>query len=80
MTGSRCRDAQQAQDLRTFVDAAQRLGCPLVKIFDTQVRPGQSRASAAVAAAASRSGGGTSRLVGRRAPSHRIASRPVSAA
>ena len=38
-----------AADLRTFIDAAGRLGCPLVKIFDTQVRPGQSRDAAGAA-------------------------------
>ena len=35
---------RRAGELRTFIDTAHRLGCPLVKIFDTQVRPGQSRA------------------------------------
>jgi sugar phosphate isomerase/epimerase len=39
-------NARRAAELRTFVDAARRLGCHLVKIFDTQVRPGQSRAAA----------------------------------
>src|SRR5439155_3851827 len=38
-----------AADLRTFIDTARRLGCHLVKIFDTQVRPGQSRAAAGTA-------------------------------
>ena len=40
---------RQSRELRTFIDTASRLGCPLVKIFDTQVRPGQSRDSAGVA-------------------------------
>ena len=40
---------RKAVELRTFIDAARRLDCSLVKIFDTQVRPGQSRASAGVA-------------------------------
>ena len=40
---------RRAAELRTYIDTARRLGCPLVKIFDTQVRPGQSRASAGVA-------------------------------
>jgi sugar phosphate isomerase/epimerase len=40
---------RRAAELRTFIDAAGRLGCHLVKIFDTQVRPGQSRSSAGVA-------------------------------
>lgn len=38
-----------ASDLRIFIDTARRLDCHLVKIFDTQVRPGQSRATAGVA-------------------------------
>src|SRR5215213_9869551 len=42
-------NAGHAAGLRTFIDTASRLGCPLVKIFDTQVRPGQSRESAGVA-------------------------------
>jgi sugar phosphate isomerase/epimerase len=40
---------RHADELRTFIDTANRLGCPLVKTFDTQVRPGQSRAAAGVA-------------------------------
>jgi sugar phosphate isomerase/epimerase len=40
---------RRAAELRTYLDAAQRLGCPMVKIFDTQVVPGQSRATAGVA-------------------------------
>jgi sugar phosphate isomerase/epimerase len=39
---------RRATELRTFIDAARRLGCPLVKIFDTQVKPGQDRPSAGV--------------------------------
>ena len=42
----RSPNERRAADLRTFIDAADRLGCPLVKIFDTQVRPGQSRSAA----------------------------------
>jgi len=38
-----------ATQLRTYIDTARRLGCHLVKIFDTQVRPGQTRSSAGVA-------------------------------
>jgi sugar phosphate isomerase/epimerase len=34
------RDAQQADELRNWIDLAQRLGCPVVKIFDMQVKPG----------------------------------------
>jgi sugar phosphate isomerase/epimerase len=43
------RDAQAATDLRQFIDTAGALHCPLVKVFDTQVRPGQDRPSAGVA-------------------------------
>ena len=49
MTGSKKRDARLSADLRTYIDTAQQLGCPLVKVFDTQVGPGQSRDSAGVA-------------------------------
>jgi sugar phosphate isomerase/epimerase len=48
MNGRRRHDAQQARDLETYIDTAAALGCRLVKVFDTQVRPGQSRASAGV--------------------------------
>ena len=44
----RSPNARRAGELRTYIDTAQRLGCHVVKIFDTQVRPGQSRASAGV--------------------------------
>src|SRR5437867_2776615 len=40
---------RSAAELRTYLDAAHRLHCPLVKIFDSQVRPGQDRGSAGVA-------------------------------
>lgn len=49
MTGSRRKDAAALNDLRQYIDAAHNLGCPLVKVFDTQVKPGWSRASAGVA-------------------------------
>ena len=39
---------RSAAELRTFIDTAQQLGCPLVKIFDSQVRPGQTRDGAGV--------------------------------
>ena len=42
-------NARRATELHAFIDAADRLGCHVVKIFDTQVRPGQSRAAAGVA-------------------------------
>src|ERR1043165_4804849 len=45
MTQTRKRDTQLASDLRQYIDTAQQIGCPLVKIFDTQVKPGQARAS-----------------------------------
>jgi sugar phosphate isomerase/epimerase len=40
MTGQRKEDKRQAAYLRDCIDAAARLGCPLVKVFDTEVRPG----------------------------------------
>src|SRR5438105_437158 len=40
MKGNRKADARAADDLRKYVDAAQAIGCPIVKLFDTQVRPG----------------------------------------
>ena len=40
MTWDAKRNAQFADELRTFIDTAQRIGCTLVKIFDTQVMPG----------------------------------------
>lgn len=45
-TGKRRRDQQQAGDLRQYIATAEQIGCPLVKIFDTQVRAGQTRSSA----------------------------------
>jgi sugar phosphate isomerase/epimerase len=51
MKGKRRVDAQAAEDVRKYVDVAQAIGCPLVKLFDTQLRPGQDRAGAAVAMA-----------------------------
>src|SRR4051812_31354721 len=47
--GNRKEDARAADELRTYIDTAQALGCRIVKLFDTQVRPGQNRSSAAVA-------------------------------
>jgi sugar phosphate isomerase/epimerase len=46
--GSRRADKAAAEDLRQYVRTAQSIGCPLVKLFDTQVRPGQNRSTAAV--------------------------------
>lgn len=51
MKGKSRVDAQAAEDVRKYIDAAQAIGCPLVKLFDTQLRPGQDRAGAAVAMA-----------------------------
>jgi sugar phosphate isomerase/epimerase len=48
MTQNRRRDARALDDLRTYVDTANQLECPLVKVFDTQVKAGQSRAGAGV--------------------------------
>ncbi|HYO09640.1 MAG TPA: sugar phosphate isomerase/epimerase family protein [Tepidisphaeraceae bacterium] len=48
MTQHKRQDARLAGDLRQYIDAARRLGCPLVKVFDTQVKAGQSRALAGV--------------------------------
>src|SRR5829696_7130294 len=39
MSQHRKTDARLANDLRMFIDTARAVGCPLVKIFDTQVRP-----------------------------------------
>ena len=49
MTGKRRADEQAASDLRKFIDVAQAIGCPMVKLFDTHLKPGQDRAGAAVA-------------------------------
>src|SRR5439155_13077816 len=49
-TANRRRDKQGAQDLMTFVDTARQLDCPMVKISDTQTRPGSRDESAAALA------------------------------
>src|SRR5688572_30371788 len=49
MAHDKRRNAQLAADLRAYVDTASRLGCRIVKLFDTSVRAGQNRAQAAVA-------------------------------
>lgn len=49
MTQNRKRDKAAAAELKQFIDTAHTLDCPLVKVFDTQVRPGQDRPSAGVA-------------------------------
>lgn len=48
MAQDRKHDRQLAADLRTFIDTAQQLGCGIVKIFDTQVKPGWSRAQTGI--------------------------------
>ncbi|HVT87500.1 MAG TPA: sugar phosphate isomerase/epimerase family protein [Tepidisphaeraceae bacterium] len=40
MTGNRKSDLIQAGDCKRFIDTAAELDCPLVKIFDREVRPG----------------------------------------
>jgi sugar phosphate isomerase/epimerase len=49
MTGNKRRDKRLADDCRRFIDTAAEVGCSMVKIFDTEVHPGQSRASAGIA-------------------------------
>ena len=44
MTQEKKRDRALADDLRRHIDAAQAVASPVVKIFDTQVKPGKSRA------------------------------------
>ena len=48
MTQNKKQDAQAADELRLYINTAQKLGCSIVKIFDTQVKPGWSRASTGV--------------------------------
>jgi len=45
MTQEKKQDRLLADDLRRHIDTAQQIGCPIVKIFDTQARPGWSRAN-----------------------------------
>jgi fatty-acyl-CoA synthase len=40
MSQDKRKDAAAADELRLYIDTAQKLGCPMVKIFDTQVQPG----------------------------------------
>jgi len=47
MTGHRRKDKLIAADLLRYLDLAEKLHCSIVKISDTQVRPGQSRDEAA---------------------------------
>jgi sugar phosphate isomerase/epimerase len=48
MTGRKRHDRAAADDCRRFIDTATALGCTFVKVFDTQVRPGQTRGSAGI--------------------------------
>jgi len=50
-TGNRRKDATAADELRQHMVLAAKLNCRIVKIFDTQVRPGHDRVSAGVAMA-----------------------------
>ncbi len=45
MTQEKKRDRALADDLRRHIDVAREIGAPVVKIFDTQARPGWSRAN-----------------------------------
>src|ERR1700704_2952012 len=40
MKGWRRADKAAAEELKQYVPTAESIGCPLVKLFDTQVRPG----------------------------------------
>jgi len=42
------KDASLADDCRRFIDTAASLGCGLVKILDTRVKPGRNRSSVAM--------------------------------
>ncbi len=48
-SGKKKIDAELAGDLKKFIDTASALGTPLVKVFDTQVKAGQTRSSAGAA-------------------------------
>src|SRR5690348_2660085 len=45
--GNKRKDRESAAELMQFIDTAEAVGCGLVKVFDTQVRAGHSRESAA---------------------------------
>ncbi len=49
MSWNKKKDKILADDCRRFIDTSAALGCPFVKVFDTTVKPGHSRASAGVA-------------------------------
>ena len=48
MTGKSRTDRVLESDCKRFIDTAAAIGCGYVKIFDTQVRPGQTRAGAGI--------------------------------
>jgi sugar phosphate isomerase/epimerase len=49
MTGKKRQDKQLTEDAKRYIDTAAELGCPLVKVFDTNARPGHTRESAGLA-------------------------------
>lgn len=49
MTGNKKADAKLTGDCKKFIDTAADLGCGLVKVFDTTVKPGQNRSNAVMA-------------------------------
>ncbi|MCY2953750.1 MAG: sugar phosphate isomerase/epimerase [Planctomycetota bacterium] len=49
LTGHRKADPQAAADLRQYIDTAQNLACPLVRILGTRVQGGQSLTESAAA-------------------------------
>ena len=51
MTGDPSRDTGLAEQCRKVIDSAAGVGCELVRILDTQIKPGHNRAAASVALA-----------------------------
>lgn len=51
MTADKRKSVTLAADLTRYIDMAAQIGCPIVKIFDMQLSPGQNRGSAAVSLA-----------------------------
>lgn len=49
MTGNKKDDARLAKDVMRFIETAQSVGAEMVKVLDTSVRPGQTRADAGLA-------------------------------
>jgi sugar phosphate isomerase/epimerase len=48
MKQNKREDARLAEDCRRFIDTAQQIGCPMVKVFDTQVKPGWAPANTGI--------------------------------